>query len=69
MIQCTLLDRIPHTKIRRTTKKDVAHEARKRKFIFAYKLANNTDNRWTKLISEWHPRDKRWEDSFNGMTI
>ena len=72
MLGITLRDKIRNTEIRRKTNiRDIVEEVAKMKWRWAGHVARYDDNRWTRRILEWRPREtvrsvgrpqKRWED-------
>lgn len=57
MLGISLRDRIPNTEIRRRTGvQDAVERITILKWNWAGHVARMTDNRWTKRITEWRPR-------------
>ena len=73
MLKITRRDRKKNSWLRQQTKvADVLETAAKLKWSWAGHVARRHDGRWTKLVTEWYPRDEkrrqgrqrtRWEDS------
>ena len=72
ILNISLRERIRHTEIRKKTKvKDIIKLSYQKKWKWAGHLARREDNRWTKRVTEWIPRNgrrsrgrqkKRWYD-------
>ena len=70
----TLRDRRRPTWIREKTRvKDIIQVIKQQKWRWAGHVASMNDNRWTKIITDWHPYndkrsgkgpDTRWRDKF-----
>lgn len=60
MLGISLVDRVPNVEIRQRTKvEDVGKRITKLKWNWAGHLARREDDRWTKAVSEWWPREGR----------
>ena len=60
MLNVHLQDRLSSTVIRGITRlKDVAEEAASLKFNFAYRLAHMSSERWSLVVSEWRPFNRK----------
>ncbi|KAK6043772.1 hypothetical protein COOONC_18724 [Cooperia oncophora] len=73
-----LLDHKTNAWLRGVTKvKDVVEKALERKWSYAWEMARSSRNKWSKLLTEWHPylrrrigRPKsRWRDEFKKVLI
>ena len=72
MLGLTLQDKIPCSKLRKSTKTiDIIEYTLKQKWRWAGHIARMKDNRWTKRCTEWQPRrgkrsmgrpSRRWQD-------
>lgn len=78
MLNLTLRDRVRHSDIRQKTKvKDVILKIKEMKWKWAGHLSRTQDNRWTKKLTEWQPRNgkrrrgrqkRRWRDEISTYT-
>lgn len=77
MLGISLRDKIRNTEIRRKTKvRDIVKEVARMKWRWAGHIARCGDNRWTRRILEWRPREttrskgrpqKRWVDDIRAV--
>ena len=81
MLHLSLKDKIRHTEIRKKTKvQDIMTKIKAAKWKWAGHVIRTNDNRWTKRMTEWQPRNgkrkrgrqkRRWRDditSYMGTT-
>ena len=78
MLNLTLRDKVRHTDIRQKTKvKDIIEKIKETKWRWAGHLSRSQDNRWTKKLTEWQPRNgkrrrgrqkRRWRDDITTYT-
>ena len=72
MINITIRDKIRNTEIRKQTQvKDIMVKIKEAKWRWAGHLMRRDDNRWTRRVTEWQPRNgkrtrgrqkRRWRD-------
>lgn len=77
MLGVSLRDKIRNTELRRRTKvRDIVEEVAKMKWRWAGHIARYDDNRWTRRVLEWKPREtkrnlgrpqKRWVDDIRAV--